>query len=63
MNELENTFFKKYTKTNLNQEEIKQSAKDEEFLLKPIYITEEEFERLEKESKPTEALKRLMSEN
>jgi len=59
----ENTFLKKYTKTNLSQEEIKQSAKDEEFLLKPIYITEEEFERLEKNSKLTEALKRLMSEN
>jgi len=35
----------------------------EEFLLKPIHITEEEFERLEKESKPTEALKRLMNDN
>jgi len=35
----------------------------EEFLLKPIYITEEEFERLEKESKPTEALKRLLNDN
>ena len=35
----------------------------EEFLLKSIYITEEEFERLEKESKPTEALKRLLNDN
>jgi hypothetical protein len=35
----------------------------EEFLLKPIHITEEEFKRLEKESKPTEALKKLMNDN
>jgi hypothetical protein len=35
----------------------------EEFLLKPCHITEEEFERLEKESKPTEVLKKLMNDN
>jgi len=32
----------------------------EEFIIKPIYVSEDEFERLEKESKPTEALKELM---
>ena len=35
----------------------------EEFLLKPIYITEEEFKRLEKESVPTQALKELLNDN
>ena len=35
----------------------------EEFLLKPIYITNDELEKLEKKSKPTEALKRLMNDN
>ena len=35
----------------------------EEFLLKPIYITEEEFERLEKDSILTKALKGLMNDN
>ena len=35
----------------------------EEFLLKPIYITEEEFERLEKDSISTKALKDLMNDN
>lgn len=35
----------------------------EEFLLKPLLITEDEFERLEKESKATDALKRLMNDN
>jgi hypothetical protein len=37
-----------------------QKNKKEIFLLKPIMITKEEFERLEKESKPTNALKKLM---
>lgn len=35
----------------------------EEFLLKPIYISCEEFERLEKESKATKALKKLLNED
>ena len=35
----------------------------EEFLLKPIYITEEEIERLEKDSISTKALKDLMNDN
>ena len=35
----------------------------EEFLLKPLIVTEDEFERLEKESKATDALKRLMNGN
>ena len=35
----------------------------EEFLLKPIYITEEEFERLEKKSVPSQALKELLNDN
>jgi hypothetical protein len=35
----------------------------EEFLLKPIYITDDEFERLEKECKSTKALKKLISDN
>ena len=35
----------------------------EEFLLKPIYITEEEFERLEKESVSSQALKELLNDN
>ena len=35
----------------------------EEFLLKPIYVTQEEFERLEKESISTPALKELLNDN
>ena len=35
----------------------------EEFMLKPITITEEEYERIEKDSRPTKALKRLMRDN
>ncbi len=35
----------------------------EEFLLNPIYIDENEFERLEKESNATKALKELMNGN
>jgi len=35
----------------------------EEFMLKPIYISKDEFERLEKISKPTEDLKRLLNDN
>ena len=35
----------------------------EEFMLKPIYVTEKEFERLEKEAQPTEELKRLLNGN
>ena len=35
----------------------------EEFLLKNIYVTEEEFEKLEKESTPTQALKELLNDN
>jgi len=33
----------------------------EEFMLKPIYVDEKEFKRLEKEAQPTEALKRLLN--
>jgi len=35
----------------------------EEFILKPITITEEEYERIEKESQPTKALQRLIRGN
>jgi len=35
----------------------------EEFILKPIYVDSQEFERLEKESKPTKALKELLNDN
>ena len=35
----------------------------EEFLLKPIYVTDKEFERLEKESKPTKDLVELFNDN
>jgi len=35
----------------------------EEFMLKPIYVDEKEFARLEKEAQPTEALKRLLDDN
>lgn len=35
----------------------------EEFILKPIYIDSQEFERLEKKSKPTKTLKELLNDN
>jgi len=35
----------------------------EEFILKPITITEEEYERIEKQSQPTKALQRLIRGN
>ncbi|WP_457561234.1 hypothetical protein [Caminibacter sp.] len=35
----------------------------EEFLLKPIYVDSKEFERIQKESKPTKALKELLNGN
>jgi len=35
----------------------------EEFLLKPLFVSEKEFERLEKESIPTEDLKKLLNDN
>ncbi len=35
----------------------------EEFILKTIYITHEEFERLEQESKPTKDLEELLNDN
>ncbi len=35
----------------------------EEFMLKPLYISKDEFERLEKTSKPTDDLKRLLNDN
>ena len=35
----------------------------EEFMLKPIYVDEKEFKRLEKEAQPTKALKKLLNDN
>lgn len=35
----------------------------EEFIIKPTYVDSDEFERLERESKPTQALIRLLNDD